>query len=328
LLLSPIERLRLGILEIRYGKKMALSEDLVDELIILLRGLNVEVRLLYTLAAYEELLLSAGHGDLIGLAKNHRPYFDIQDEETRRSDLTDILIADIFHNSADTTTYMNGEYSKSVKIFMFCRENRIYPCLMTMRNIYGEVVRNGDGSIWTHQALASSARGLPSYTRNGNTPAGILTIDSVMPLADQQISFGQFRRIILNFVPKSKDETLMQSLLPPSSRISDWWRPAVSARDIGRNLLRIHGTGKINPDPNTPYFPFMRTSGCISQKENTYDGVTYKDQQDLLDAIMTAMDLIPSFDNEPRVKGFLYLVEIDDKSAPVQVNDLSLRGIQ
>jgi hypothetical protein len=139
-----------------------------------------------------------------------------------------------------------------------------------------------------------------------------------MPFADQPLSFGKYRRMILNFVPKSKDETLIQSLLPLSSRTEDWWKPSVIARDIGRNLFRIHGTGKINPDPTTPYFPFMRTSGCIAQRENTYDGVTF----------MRAMDLIPSFDNEPKIKGILYLFEIDDTGAPVEKEDLWLRGIQ
>jgi hypothetical protein len=238
------------------------------------------------------------------------------------------MISDLFHKAPDVTTYMNGEYVNSVKIFMFCRENRLYPCLMVMRNVHGEVVRDDDGIIWSHKSLASSARGLPSYTRNGNTPTGILTIDSVMPAADQQVSFGKFRRMILNFIPKSKNESLMKSLLPASSHTEDWWKSSVTARDIGRNLFRIHGTGKLNQDPSVPYYPFMRTAGCIAQRENTYDGVKYQDQRELLDAIMIAMNMETNFENEIKVKGILYLVEIDDKNAPVELEDLALRGIE
>ncbi len=238
------------------------------------------------------------------------------------------MIADLFHKTPNVTTYMNGEYIKSVKIYMFCRENRLYPCMMVMRNVHGEVLRNADGSIWTHKSLASSARGLPSYTKNGNTPTGIYTIDSVMPSADQQISFGKFRRMIVNFIPKSKNETLQKSLLPESSHTEDWWKPAVTARDIGRSLFRIHGTLKINQDPTVPYYPFMRTSGCIAQRENTYDGVEYKDQRELLDTIMKAMDMEPTYANELNVKGIMYLVEIDDKNAPVEADDLAVRGIE
>jgi hypothetical protein len=134
--------------------------------------------------------------------------------------------------------------------------------------------------------------------------------------------------MILNFIPKSKNEVLMKSLLPASSQVSDWWKPTTVARDIGRNLLRIHGTGKINTDKNTPYYPFMRTSGCIASRENTYDGVTFTDQRELLDMMMKAMDLAPSFENETSIKGILYLVEIDDLNEPVTLNDLALRGIE
>jgi hypothetical protein len=72
----------------------------------------------------------------------------------------------------------------------------------------------------------------------------------------------------------------------------------------------------------------MRTSGCIAQRENTYDGVEFKDQRVLLDTIMKAMDLTPSYANEVNVKGILYVVEIDDQNAPVEASDLALRGIE
>jgi hypothetical protein len=72
----------------------------------------------------------------------------------------------------------------------------------------------------------------------------------------------------------------------------------------------------------------MRTSGCIAQRENTYDGVKFKDQRGLLDSIMKAMDLATTYVNETHVKGILYLVEIDDVNAPVTLSDLAFRGIE
>lgn len=328
LLYEVSEKLRVGILRIKYKRATVLPEALNLELMNLLSQPQVEKKLVYLLAAYEEDLMKAGHNQLIELAKMHPEYFDVANDQERKNDITEDMVADLFYNTPDTTTYMNGEYVKSVKIFKFCRENRLYPCLMVMRDIHGEVVRNADGTIWTHKSLASSKQGLPSYVRNGNTPTGILTIDSVMPVADQNISFGKFRRMILNFVPKSKDEALHKALLPKSSWSEDWWKPAVTARDIGRGLFRIHGTGKLNPDPAVPYYPFMRTSGCIAQRENTYDGIEYRDQRVLLDTILKAMDLEPSYENEVKVKGILYLVELDDKNAAVEAEDLALRGIE
>jgi len=322
------DQLRVAILKMKYRQVSRLPSLLEAELLSVLLVPTVDTRLIYTIAAYEDELLKAGHHEIIGRAKNHPEYFDIAAEEVKTDEVSTAVVADLFHLTPDATTYMNGEYVKSVKLFMFCRDNRLYPCLMVMKDIHGEVVRNEDGTIWTNPALASSARGIPSYSRNGNTPAGILTIDSVMPSADQQLSFGKFRRMILNFIPKSKNEVLTKKLLPESSHQNEWWKPAVVARDVGRNLLRIHGTGKINKDPSTPYYPFMRTSGCIAQRENSYDSVTYKDQRELLDDVMIAMDMVPKYSNEVSIKGFLYIVDLDDENAPVSARDLALRGIE
>jgi hypothetical protein len=321
------QKLRLGILRIKYNRAPYLPIELLNDLVSALQSPKVDLKLIYLLAAYETELVKAGHAELIDLAKNHKEYYDVKQDEDSIREITNDIVSDLYFKTPDVTTYMNGEYVKSIKIFMFCRNNRLYPCLMVMRNIHGEPVRLEDGTLWSNPALASSSRGLPSYQRNGNTPSGVLTIDSVMPSADQQISFGKFRRMILNFVPKSRDEVLLKSLLPESSHRDNWWRAGVVSRDVGRNLLRIHGTGKINQDKNTPYFPFMRTSGCIAQRENTYEGVTFRDQRDLLDSVMVAMDMAAVYDNEPKIKGLLYLIEIDDKQAPVSLEDLAMKGI-
>lgn len=323
-----IQKLRLGILRIKYKRAPFLSVELNNEILNALQAPLVELKLIYIIAAYEEDLALSGHSEIIKLAQTNPQYFDVKNDHETISKITDDLVADLYNQTPDITTYMNGEYLKSVKIFMFCRTNRLYPCLMVMKNVHGEAVRKADGTLWSNQSLASSSRGLPSYSRNGNTPQGIHTIDSVMPHADAPMSFGKFRRLILNFIPKSKNEVLMKTLLPASSHDNDWWQAAVVSRDMGRNLLRVHGTGKINVDKETPYYPFMRTSGCIAQRENTYDGVTYTDQRGLLDTIMKAMDMAATFENETHVKGILYLVELDDKNAPVTLDDLVLRGIE
>lgn len=323
-----IQKLRMGILRIKYKRAPFLSLELSREILNALQAPAVELKLIYIIAAYEADLTLSGHAEIIKLAQTHPQYFDVKDDRETINEITEDVVADLYNQTPDITTYMNGEYLKSVKIFMFCRSNRLYPCLMVMKNVHGESVRLEDGSLWSNPSLASSSRGLPSYSRNGNTPQGIHTIDSVMPYADAPMSFGKFRRLILNFVPKSSNEILMKSLLPASSHESEWWKPAVVSRDMGRNLLRVHGTGKINVDKETPYYPFMRTSGCIAQRENSYEGVTFKDQRGLLDSIMKAMDLATIFENETHIKGILYLVDIDDKNAPVTLDDLAMRGIE
>ena len=326
--LPLVERLRLAILKLKFRESTTLPEDLRAELLNELRKPEPETRIIYIIAAHEELLQTNKIEDVVEAAKLHPSYLDIAEQGESESEVEAEIVTDLYFNTPDTTTYMGGEYIKSVKIFMFCRQNRLYPCLMVMRDINGNNVRNSDGTLWSNPALASAVTGLPSYQRNGNTPAGIFTIDSVMPVADQQLSYGKFRRMMLNFVPKSKEEALIKSLIPKSSWDNEWWQPTIAARDIGRNLFRIHGSGRNNTDPNTPYYPFMRTHGCIAQRENTYDGITYKDQRDLLDTVMKAMELRPVYDNEPKIKGILYIMELEDKSAPVTLDDLDSFGIR
>ena len=323
-----VEKLRLEILKLKHGQTAALPRSLIVEVSTELKKPSPDIKVIYVLAVYENELLDAGHLDLINLAKLHSEYSHISEDRDGILEISPEIVRDVVYNSPDVSTYMNGEYVNSIKMFMFCRDNRIYPCLMILKDVNGNLVRNADGSIWTHKALASAKTGLPSYTRNGNTPAGVLTIDSVMPTADQQISYGKNRRMILNFVPKSSNESLYKSLLPASSHNNEWWQPSVTARDIGRNLLRIHGSGKINTDPNTPYFPFMRTSGCVAQRENTYDGMAYNDQRILLDVVMTALGLTPKYENELQIKGVMYIMEIDEVAAPVELTDLTVMGIK
>lgn len=323
-----VERFRLELIKLQYKESTSIASDVIAELISELQKPEVETRLIYIIAVHEKLIIEAGATEIVDLAKKNESYREMDRESETEDELLAEMVTDLYFNTPDVTNYMEGEYLNSVRIFMFCRQNRLYPCLMVMKDINGNPVRGEDGSLWSNGALASAVTGLPSYERNGNTPAGIFTIDSVMPTADQQLSYGKFRRMMLNFVPKSKEEVLLKSLLPKSSWEADWWKVSTVAREIGRNLFRIHGSGRMNTDPNTPYFPFNRTHGCIAQRENTYNGVTYKDQRNLLDSIMKAMELTPKYENEPKVKGILYIVEIEDKSEAVSLADLKSFGIE
>lgn len=322
------EKLRLGILKLKFEETSSLDSNLLIELENALLALSPELKIIYILAAHEKLLLTHGYAQIIELAKKHPAYNDVAEVGENENDLEADLVSDLYFNSPDVTTYMGGEYIKSVKVFMFCQYNRLYPCLMVMRDINGLPVRNDDGTLWVNKALASAVTGLPSYERNGNTPAGIFTIDSVMPDTDQQISYGKFRRMMLNFIPKSTDEDLLKSLLPISSWNSNWWKPTTVARDIGRNLFRIHGTGRKDNVSGTPYFPFSRTHGCISQRENLYQGINYSDQRKLLDKIMASLELEPKYSNEPKIKGIIYIIDLNDRNAPLINEDLAKFGIE
>lgn len=216
----------------------------------------------------------------------------------------------------------NRNYKDGVKLYMFCRHSREYPCLLLMKDKDGAWVRNSDGSFWSQTKLGLSRHGLPADQFNGHTPQGVYTLDSVMPEANRQIVFGKYRRVIVNFVEKYRNDSLLTSLFPSDLQDRAWWKEGVVARDLGRSLLRIHGTGLINTDPATSYYPFVPTSGCIASKENDYDGVSYHDQRGILDQMMISMGLNATYANEKRIKGLFYVVNIDNKAAPVALADI------
>lgn len=235
---------------------------------------------------------------------------------------TNIEIKELFDYNPDLSTHLGGIYNNSIKLFVLCRTLRSYPCRMVMKDSKGEWAHNSDGSLWTNPVLALSKYNYPFNKTSGHTPSGIYKMDSVIPYPTSPNYYGQFRRVILNFIPKSKGEVVQTYLLPPSMRDLTWWKQAVIARDMGRDLLRIHGTGLVNANPQSTYYPFIPSLGCIKNREGVYDGVEYKDQRHMLDQMMDALGLNPIYENEPSIHGLLYVLELDDQPRAVEPKDI------
>ena len=237
--------------------------------------------------------------------------------------ISDEELFDLYHNRPDFSSILGGKYKETARLFLFCRRNRNYHCLFTAKDKYDRPLNDpATGKVWFQPALAQSARGLTSNIVNGRTPQGVHTIDSVMPYADQYRSFGKYRRIILNWVPTEDDgdinkDEMTKGLLSPLSENSFWWRQASISRDLGRTDLRIHGTGKINEDPRSTYYPLRKSNGCITQREGTYGRTTYQDQRIMLNQMMAALELPATYDNEVEISGILYLIDIDNQESPV-----------
>lgn len=231
-------------------------------------------------------------------------------------------------NGGDSNDYValardlvsDNSSSDRLRLFLICRNDRIYPCIFVARDQSGNLLLKNN-KIWSQPALAFSRHNKFFDEFNGNTPSGVYTIDGVMPYADRPVAFGQYRRLILNFIPESAGEELTLGLLPNSSESANWWHEAVIARDMGRNSFRIHGTGTEAP-VGEPYYPFFGTSGCIAKRENTYDGIAYRDQRLLLDELMLALGLKPTFENEVNIKAYLYVININNEQKAVGFDDL------
>lgn len=298
-----------------------------------LRLENLSKKALYVLVSHPQWLSGDDWRVLQDLVlKRHKdqlakPIPDIEGFSTTSAALDQHALSDLIYIEPPIDQYKSGRYVATPRIYMFCRQQRQFPCLMIMKNPDGSLRTTDDGqTLWSHPALGYS-RHKKSYNQtNGNTPSGVFRIDSVMPEADQQFTFGKFRRLILNFVASTKNEEDHKKLLPESNHNLSWWREAVVARDIGRGLFRIHGTG-LRSSSWADYFPLVPTSGCIAQRENRYRDVTYIDQRELLDELMVASGLEPRFENETKLRGLLYVVNIDNEERAVTLADLHNYGI-
>lgn len=203
--------------------------------------------------------------------------------------------------------------TQRLTVFAILHHDRTRPGLLLVKKENGEFVTDRDGSIWSIPVLGLSGRGLPFHHSNGQTPMGVYTLDSVMPEANKPYEFGKFRRIIVNFIPSSLGEAQLLEHLPPTHHSLNWWKQSLVARELGRSLLRIHGTGRVNRNIFSPYFPFVPTSGCLATNEASFFGLKqFCDQRLLLDVLMKASGLEPIYENESKIHGLLYVVEFDD----------------
>ncbi len=201
-----------------------------------------------------------------------------------------------------------------LSVFAFLHTDRTRPGKLMIRKKDGRFMTDQEGHLWSIPVLGLSGRGLPFNHSNGCTPKGIFTIDSVMPDADKNYDFGQFRRLIVNFIPKSLNENSLKQLMPALHKDLNWWKQSLVGRELGRSLLRIHGTGRKNLNPLVPFFPMVPTSGCLATAEVDFYGLYQTShQRTLLDTLMQALGLDVSSMNESKIHGLLYVIEFDGR---------------
>jgi hypothetical protein len=289
------------------------------------------VPLLYELLTLSPKLKSKAAKNLVASAASAFPQEASQFRALKNDAFQPPSVAEVqslFFDWPDIAHFQDGAYVGKPRLFLFCRHDRKYPCLLVMKDKEDKPVRDNTRALWTQPALGLSGQGKPFNERGGNTPAGVHLINGVMPEANDPESFGKFRRMILEFAPASASETEQKRLLPSASHGSLWWKESVIARDMGRSELRIHGTGALNSHPELSFYPFIATQGCVAQRELKYGNIDYRDQRLLLDLFMRSSGLEPKFENETAIKALLYVTDIDEQAAPVAASDLARFGIQ
>jgi hypothetical protein len=211
-------------------------------------------------------------------------------------------------------------------MYSFQRKNRDYPGMVIVRNPYGTYIRDSTGNIFTVPQLARSISNLPWYLRNGNTPQGIYRMygfgvsmsNFIGPTANIQlgmpVEIGVKKFFNNNYILDSTWSLAWYQKLIPQQLIN--YQPLYEsyyAGLIGRSEIISHGT---TIDPNfysgTPYYPLTPTQGCLCTKEIWNGKRLESDQQKLVNGLLKAGG----------ANGYCVVIEIDDKQAPVTLQDI------
>ena len=212
-------------------------------------------------------------------------------------------------------------------IFSFQRPDRTHPGLAMVRGADGRFIRNADGGYFTIAHLALALSNLPGTITNGNTPQGLFTIVGAGTATNPWIGPTPY---LHSKIPK--EATLAEyehaniegewsvaryeSFLPSSWRNYFPFKEAWHAGLAGRDDMLLHGS-TINPEyyRNNSYYPGTPSAGCLVAMEywSKSDGrLMHSDQLTLAKAFTAGgMD-----------RGYLVVVELDDRDQPVTLADV------
>ena len=212
-------------------------------------------------------------------------------------------------------------------IFSFQRHDRTRVGLAMVRGSDGRFVRNADGSYFNIAHLALALSNLPGTITNGNTPQGLFTIVGAGTATNKWIgptpylhakipkeaSVAEYEHAI---VEAEWSEARYESFLPPSWRNYFPFKEAWLAGLAGRDDMLLHGT-TINPEyyRNNPYYPGTPSAGCLVAMEywSKSDGRLMHSDQLALAKAFTAGGID---------QGYLVVVELDDRLAPVNLAEV------
>ena len=212
-------------------------------------------------------------------------------------------------------------------IFSFQRRDRTRVGLAMVRASDGRFVRNADGGYFNIAHLALALSNLPGTITNGNTPQGLFTIVGTGTATNKWIGPTPYLHAKIpkeatvaeyehGSVEGDWSEARYESFLPPSWRNYFPFKEAWLAGLAGRDDMLLHGT-TINPEyyRNNPYYPGTPSAGCLVAMEywSKSDGrLIHSDQ----------LALAKAFTVGGNDQGYLVVVELDDRSTPVNLAEV------
>ncbi|MCP4970531.1 MAG: hypothetical protein GY932_08060 [Arcobacter sp.] len=245
-------------------------------------------------------------------------YFDLSNSKSEKFEKMPSLVELLQH------PFQKG---KTI-IYSLHRKNRNYPGMTIIKKPDGTFVKNSDGTIFNIPQLAVSFSNLPGYIPNGNTPEGVYSIIGKYISPTQTI--GPTPNVLVRSPFEVKPEIFFHNksehkyfakenytnLLPKTWQNYFPIFQSYYAGKYGRRLIIMHGsTDDLNYYKNKSYYPLSPTRGCLSSKEiwNEQDGKCIESDQ---------AKLINAFYSTKKLKGFLVVIEIDDKTKPVTIDEL------
>jgi hypothetical protein len=213
-------------------------------------------------------------------------------------------------------------------IYSFQRWDRDYPGLAVIQGEDGRFIRDGLGRVQIFQQLARSGPDLPYFITNGSTPQGVYSIQgtdvsrigfigptpNIQLLMPFESTWEKFFHVDSDSMPGEEEIDslrLYQELLPPGWRNYAPMMEAWSAGQVGRTEIIAHGT-TIDPEyfKDKPFYPLTPTMGCLCARElwNPTSGHPLVSEQ---------LNLVNAWLSKPGKKGYLYVINVDDRHAPV-----------
>lgn len=220
-------------------------------------------------------------------------------------------------------------YKDRLVIYSIQRPDRNYPGLAVVRLPNSKFLLNDNGNLFYIKQLARSISNLPGYITNGNTPAGILSIQgtavssstfigptpniqTILPFEDSTYKFMHDSA----YVGIDFNENIYNSLLPDNWKNNPMILEAYRAGKAGRNEIIAHGT-TIDPSfySGTTYFPCTPSLGCLCAPEiwSEQTGELVMSEQ------MRLMEAIKGYDLS---KGLLIVAETEDIKSPVSIEEI------
>ncbi len=219
--------------------------------------------------------------------------------------------------------YLPGQ----VLVFSFHRKDRNYTGLALVRDTNGAFVKNADGKYFAVGQIARSVSNMPGYITNGNTPQGFFRMNGfdtsnsffIGPTTNIQLAMPhEYNPFYIDgkLIDTTWSMDQYKNLLPANFKNYHPLYGTFYAGKAGRSEIIAHGT-TVDPSfyKTTIYYPYTPTAGCLATKEiwnNNTGFLQTSDQLLLTQAVQKAGG----------AKGYLIVIEIDDKKAPVALADL------